>query len=192
MPSVGKPGTLGGPLALSQRKERATVGPYAPKPLGYTRVTMRGTMGCHPVRGSQSPKPALSSDRGLKLALVKVESLVIAGHYPAVNTSLLLAHTARQATGVRSAIGAPLWGCRWRGGRLGLSRNKVAVGEPAARSPPKFISGGGPDFSWARSSEVERRLCKPKVPGSSPGGSISMQRGERGALPARRAQAQGL
>ncbi len=66
-----------------------------------------------------------------------------------------------------------------RGGRLGLSRNKVAVGEPAARSPPTYISGGGPDFSWARSSAVERRLCKPKVPGSSPGGSTRMQRGER-------------
>ncbi len=102
---MGKPGTLGGPLALSQRKERATVGQYAPKPLGYTRVTMHRTMGCDPVRGSQSPKPVRSSDRGLKLALVKVESLVIAGHYPAVNTSLLLAHTARQATGVRFAIG---------------------------------------------------------------------------------------
>ena len=61
----GKLGTLGGPLALSQRKERATVGPYAPNPLGYTRVTMRRTMGCNSVRGSQSPKPTLGSDRGL-------------------------------------------------------------------------------------------------------------------------------
>ncbi len=61
----GKPGTLGGPLALSQRKERATVGQYAPNPLGYTRVTMRRTMRCNPVRGSQTPKPALGSDRGL-------------------------------------------------------------------------------------------------------------------------------
>jgi len=119
LPTVGKPGTLGGPLALSQRKERATVGPYAPKLLGYTRVTMRGTMGCHPVRGSQSPKPALGSDRGLKLALVKVESLVIAGHYPAVNTSLLLAHTARQATEVRSAIGVSKLGTSLAGWTTG-------------------------------------------------------------------------
>ena len=96
----GKPGTLGGPLPLRQRKERATVGPYAPNLLGYTRVTMVGTMGCNPERGSQAPKPDLSPDRGLKLALVKVESLVIARHYRAVNVSLLLAHTARQATRV--------------------------------------------------------------------------------------------
>ena len=46
-------------------------------------------------------KSSLSTDRGLKLALVKVESLVIAGHHPAVNTSRLLAHTARQVTQVR-------------------------------------------------------------------------------------------
>ncbi len=34
-----------GPLALSQRKERSTVGPYAPILLGYTRATKVGTMG---------------------------------------------------------------------------------------------------------------------------------------------------
>ena len=61
----GKLGTLGRPLALSQRKERATVGQYAPNPLGHTRVTMRRTMGCNLVRGSQTHKPAPSSDRGL-------------------------------------------------------------------------------------------------------------------------------
>jgi hypothetical protein len=33
------------PLALSQRKERSTVGPYAPNLLGYTRATKGGTMG---------------------------------------------------------------------------------------------------------------------------------------------------
>ena len=59
-------------------------------------------MGCDPERGSQSPKPAPSSDRGLQLALVKLESVVIAGQHPAVNMSLLLAHTARHATRVRS------------------------------------------------------------------------------------------
>ena len=98
----GKSGTLRGPLVLNQRKERATIGPYAPNLLGYTRVTMRRTMGCNAVRQSQALKPALSSDRGLQLALVKLESLVIASHYLAVNTSLLLAHTARQATRVGS------------------------------------------------------------------------------------------
>ncbi len=34
-----------GPLALSQRKERSTVGPYAPNLLGNTRATKDGTMG---------------------------------------------------------------------------------------------------------------------------------------------------
>ncbi len=34
-----------GPLALSQRKEGSTVGPYAPNLLGYTRATKVGTMG---------------------------------------------------------------------------------------------------------------------------------------------------
>ena len=48
------------------------------------------------------PKPDLSPDRGLQLALVKSESLVSAGHHPALNTSLLLAHTACQAIRVGS------------------------------------------------------------------------------------------
>jgi hypothetical protein len=39
---------------------------------------MAGTEGREPVRGSQSLKAGLSSDRGLQLDPVKVESLVIA------------------------------------------------------------------------------------------------------------------
>jgi hypothetical protein len=39
---------------------------------------MAGTEGREPVRGSQSQKAGLSSDRGLQLDPVKVESLVIA------------------------------------------------------------------------------------------------------------------
>ena len=42
-------------------------------------------------------KPSLSWDRGLQLALVNMESLVTACHHRAVNTSLLLAHTARRS-----------------------------------------------------------------------------------------------
>ena len=80
---------------------------------------MAGTAGSDPERGRQSLKPRLSWDRGLQLALVNVESLVTARHHRAVNTSLLLAHTARRSP---------------QGGR---SRNKVAVGEPAAGSPPE-------------------------------------------------------
>ena len=52
----------------------------APNLLGHTRHTMGATMGCDPERGSKSPKSALSSDRGLELALVKLESLVDERH----------------------------------------------------------------------------------------------------------------
>ncbi len=50
----------------------------------------------------KSYKAALSSDCRLKFACMKVESLVIAGQHTAVNTSLGLVHTARQATRVGS------------------------------------------------------------------------------------------
>ena len=47
--------------------------------LGYTRDTMGETTGRDAVMLSQSFKLFLSSDRGLQLALLKSESLVIAG-----------------------------------------------------------------------------------------------------------------
>ena len=53
--------------------------PHGPYILGDTHATMAGTMGCQAVRRSESPKPGLSSDRGLQLAPVKPESLVTAG-----------------------------------------------------------------------------------------------------------------
>ncbi len=80
----------------TERKVWATVGLYAPNPLGYTRATMVWTMGYNPERGSQTSKPYPSTDRGLKLTLVTMESLVIRSHQLLVNMSLLLAHTARQ------------------------------------------------------------------------------------------------
>ncbi len=45
-----------------------------------------------------TPKARPSSDRGLQLALVKVESLVIADQQAAVNTFPGLVHTARHTT----------------------------------------------------------------------------------------------
>jgi len=51
-------------------------GPYV---LGDTHATMAGTVGSQAVRRSESPKPGLSSDRGLQPAPVKPESLVTAG-----------------------------------------------------------------------------------------------------------------
>ena len=75
---------------------QATVGLYAPNPLGYTRATMVRTMGRNTERWSKSSKPYPSSDRGLQPSLVTSESLVISRHHLLVNMSLRLAHTARQ------------------------------------------------------------------------------------------------
>ncbi len=67
---------------------------------GYTRATMAGTKSCKPVRGSESQKTGLSSDRGLQLDLVKAESLVIPDQHAGVNTFPGLVHTARHTTKV--------------------------------------------------------------------------------------------
>ena len=71
---------------------------------------------------------------------MKQESLVIAGQHTAVNTFPGLVHTARQVTKVGNTQSRwpNLFGgsrLRWDW-RLGLSRNKVAVPEGAAGSPP--------------------------------------------------------
>ena len=55
------------------------------------------------------PKAIPSSDCGLQLTHMKPESLVIACHHRAVNMSLLLAHTDRQATRVEFGRGYVLW-----------------------------------------------------------------------------------
>ncbi len=65
--------------------------------LGYTRVTMAGTKGCQPARGSQSQKACLSSDWSLQLDSMKPESLVMEDQLASVNTFPGLVHTARQA-----------------------------------------------------------------------------------------------
>ena len=70
---------------------------YVPYVQGYTRVTMAGTMGCEPARGSQSQKTGPSSDWSLQLDSMKEESLVIAHQHGAVNTFPGLVHTARHA-----------------------------------------------------------------------------------------------
>ena len=44
------------------RKVQATVSPYDPNLLGYTRATMVWTMGCNPEKGSESSKPYPSAD----------------------------------------------------------------------------------------------------------------------------------
>ena len=78
--------------------------------LGYTRATMAGTKGSEGAIRSESHKTVLSSDRGLQLARVKSESLVIADQHAAVNTFPGLVHTARHTMKVcntRSRWGNP-------------------------------------------------------------------------------------
>ncbi len=52
---------------------------HTPYTLGDTRNTMVGTTRSEPAKACQSVKPSLSSDCRLKLAYMKLESLVIAG-----------------------------------------------------------------------------------------------------------------
>ena len=72
-------------------------GPYV---RGYTRATMVVTEGSDIVIWSKSQKSYLSSDWGLQLDPMKLESLVIAQHHGAVNTFPGLVHTARQVSRV--------------------------------------------------------------------------------------------
>ncbi len=51
---------------------------HAPYVQGCKHATMAGTKGCNTARWSESQKAGLSSDRGLQLDPVKLESLVIA------------------------------------------------------------------------------------------------------------------
>ena len=67
---------------------------------GHTRTTMPATEGCKPVKVSQSQKSRLSSDWGLQLDPMKLESVVIADQHAAVNTFSGLVHTARHTTKV--------------------------------------------------------------------------------------------
>ena len=87
---------------------------HAPYALGYTRTTMGCTEGSETARWSKTQKPDLSSDRRLKPACVKLESLVIAGQHTAVNTFPGLVHTARHTTEV---IHTRSWRSRLRWGR---------------------------------------------------------------------------
>ena len=66
-------------LVRNQRKVRMMSSQHAPYALGYTRATMANTKRCKGATPSQPQKIGLSSDCRLKLACMKVESLVIAG-----------------------------------------------------------------------------------------------------------------
>ena len=73
---------------------------HAPYDLGHTRATMAGTERSKAATWSESQKAGLSSDRRLKPASVKSESLVISGQHTEVNTFPGLVHTARHTTKV--------------------------------------------------------------------------------------------
>ena len=77
-----------------------TSSPHGPYVWGYTRATMVSTKGCETARWSKSQKRCLSSDWGLQLDPMKLESLVIADQHAAVNTFPGLVHTARHTMGV--------------------------------------------------------------------------------------------
>ena len=91
-------------------------GPYV---LGNKHATMARTEGSQAARRSQSQKPRLSSDRGLQLAPVKVESLVTAdqqcrGEYvPGPCTHRPSRHESRQHL---KSVGEPLAGAAAEGG----------------------------------------------------------------------------
>ena len=85
---------------LNRRKVGMTSSPHGLYVQGYTRATMAGTKRCESASCSQSQKAGLSSDWGLQLDPMKLESLVIADQHAAVNTFPGLVHTARHTMGV--------------------------------------------------------------------------------------------
>ena len=91
-----------------------TSSPHGPYVQGNTRTTMAKTKRCDTARWSKTQKHGLSSDCGLQLDHMKLESLVIADQQAAVNTFPGLVHTARQTTKV---------GCTrsWRANRKGAT-----------------------------------------------------------------------
>ena len=71
-------GTLNRLPVQTERKEGTTSSHHGPYVRGYTRATMGSTEGRYLVTGCQSHKAVHSSDRGLQLDLLKLDSLVIA------------------------------------------------------------------------------------------------------------------
>ncbi len=91
---------FGNCCVITQRKVGMTTSPHGSYALGYTDATMASTKGSEPAKGSKSHKTSLSSDCRLKLAYMKLESLVNAFHQCALNTFSGLVHTACQVMGV--------------------------------------------------------------------------------------------
>ncbi len=85
---------------LSRRKVGMTSSPHGLYIQGYTRATMVTTKSGNTARWSESQKSYLSSDCGLQLDHMKLESLVIVDQRATVNTFPGLVHTARHTMGV--------------------------------------------------------------------------------------------
>ncbi len=90
-------GTLNRLPVQTERKEGTTSSHHGPYVRGYTRATMDGTEGSKLATASESQNAIHSSDRGLQLDLLKLDSLVSRISNDAVNTFPGLVHTARQA-----------------------------------------------------------------------------------------------
>ena len=124
------------------RKAGMTSSPHGPDGWGDTHATMAPHNALPPGNGARIAKRRRSADRGLQLAPVKAELLVTAyqpwrGEYvPGPCTHRPSRHGSRQA--LKSVRQPPAGGGSGRrsGRRLGRSRNKVAVPEGAAGSPP--------------------------------------------------------
>src|SRR5205814_10476948 len=86
---------------LSRRKVGMTSNPHGPYAQGYTRATMAGTTGSNTARWRKPLKAGPRSDRGVKLAHVKADALVVANQQLAVNTVPVREHTARPTTNAR-------------------------------------------------------------------------------------------
>src|SRR5205814_8465010 len=92
--------TLWGLRVINRRMVGMTSSPHGLYVQGYTRATMAGTNRRESASWSKSDKAGLSSDWGLQLDPMKLESLVIADQHAAVNTFPGLVHTARHITKV--------------------------------------------------------------------------------------------
>ena len=108
---------------LAGRKEGMTSSQHGPYVRGDTHATMAGTTGRQAARRSQSPKPGLSSDRGLQPAPVKAELLVTAGQ----------PHRGESVPGP----------CTHRPSRHGSCQHLKSVGQPVREVAAE---GGGGDW----------------------------------------------
>src|SRR5438094_714387 len=154
------PGTHGRLPVPNRRKVGMTSSPHDPYVLGCTHATMLATKGSNPVRGSESQKGKLSSDRGLQLDLVKLESLVIAdqqrrGEYvPGPCTHRPSHHESGQHP---KPVAQPLWR---EPSKVGLAIDAVAPGADEGRvrlrkAPGSRQQGFDPEVSeWGNPTGV--------------------------------------